>query len=82
MTPAHIRYPEGADHVQIVFLESARFYRLSKANPRFDQILARLQRAILEKLPVHVLCAPPHGDTIEDVRPFPPSPHDQNPPPE
>ena len=44
MTVAHIREPEGRDYCEVVFLESARFYRLGKANPAFSEIIGRFVR--------------------------------------
>jgi hypothetical protein len=69
MTPAHIREPKGADFVEVVFLDSARFYKLPKSNPRFKEILACLRHAIKNSRPVIVRLTKPHGDTIAGVQP-------------
>jgi len=67
LTVAQIRSREGADHVQVLFLESARFYRLLREQPRFDELLERLREAELERRPVSVGLASLDSDVIEDV---------------
>jgi hypothetical protein len=68
MTPAHIREPQGADHVEVVFLESARFYRLLKRNPIYEHIVALLRDAIAKKRALPVRCASLESDTIVEVQ--------------
>jgi len=68
MTPVHIREPQGAEYVQVVFLESARFYKLSRKNAKFDQIFGLLHEALVKKRALQVRSATPHGDVIEEVR--------------
>lgn len=68
MTPAHIREPPEADYVEIVFLQSARFYRLFKKNPIYHQIVKVLRDAIAKKQAVQVLCTSPESDTIVDIQ--------------
>jgi hypothetical protein len=67
MTVAAVRSPEGADHVEVVFLESARFYRLPKSHPRFTELVALLRRAAAESQVLAVQLASPASDVIEDV---------------
>ncbi len=45
MTVAHLREPPGADHVEVMFCESARFYRLPRASPSFAASLRLLKEA-------------------------------------
>jgi len=67
LTVAQIRSREGADHVTVLFLESARFYRLLRERPRFDELLTRLRASELERRPVRVGLASLDSDVIEDV---------------
>ncbi len=46
LTVAHIREPTGADYAEVMFLESARFYRLPRKNPAYDQTLRLLRDAL------------------------------------
>jgi hypothetical protein len=68
MTVAHIREPEGREYCEVVFLESARFYRLPKANPAFGEIIGRLRNAMSMGRPVKVVLAAVSSDLIEDVQ--------------
>jgi hypothetical protein len=68
MTVAHIREPEGRDYCEVVFLESARFYRLLKANPAFGEIIGTLRKAMGMVRPVKVVLAAVNSDVIEDVQ--------------
>ena len=65
MTVANIRDEAGSDHVAVVFLESARFYRLNRNHPKFNKALSRLRDALgqqrmikigLESLDTDVIC--------------------------
>ena len=67
LTVAHIRESPGA-HVEVVFLESARFYKLPRAHPRFDELIERLRRGLAGHHPVRVRVTSPHGDVIDDVQ--------------
>jgi hypothetical protein len=69
LTPAHIREPPGADHVQVLFLESARFYRLFRKDAKFDEIMELLREAMVKKRALQVRCARPDSDLIVEVRP-------------
>lgn len=68
MTVAHIRDHKGADHVEVVFLESARFYRLSRKNPAYDQALRLLREALAKKSILKVRVASLDSEMIEEVR--------------
>jgi hypothetical protein len=67
MTVARVREPAGADHVIVAFLESARFYRLLRSNPEFDESLRRLRAASGKAQPVGVRCASLDSDVIEAI---------------
>ena len=68
MTVANIREPKGADSVEVVFLESARFYKLSKENPAFDGALKRLREAVVKGHVLKVGFASLESDTIEEIK--------------
>lgn len=67
MTVAHIREPGGPDAVGVVFLESARFYRVLKSNPAFNDVLNRLRNAAKDGRTLTVELSSLESDTIEDV---------------
>lgn len=67
MTVALIRERRDADEVEVAFSESARFYRLSRQNPKFEDILRQLREARTSQRAVRVLLDVPHGDVIEDA---------------
>lgn len=67
MTVAHIREQDGADCETVVFLESARFYRLLRSNPDHDRSLGLLRKALKSGRPVLVRLSAPEGDVIEAV---------------
>jgi len=68
MTVAHIREDAQPDVVEIMFLESARFYRLLKSKPNFSAILERLRDASQKRQPVEIALASPDSDLIDDVK--------------
>lgn len=68
MTVAHIREPEGADHAEVVFLESARFYRLARENPTYDNALRLLRDAVEKGRVLKIGLASPDSDIIEEVQ--------------
>jgi hypothetical protein len=68
MTVAHIRQPKEADHFEVMFLESARFYRLLKKNPQHLELLSLLQASKRKRHTVKVGFAAPGSDVIEDVQ--------------
>jgi len=67
MTVAHVRRPDDADHVEVLFLESARIYELRKTHPSFDTLLERLHDAMAQQQLVKVWLASPESEVIEDV---------------
>jgi hypothetical protein len=67
MTVANIREESRADSVEVMFLESARFYQLLRSNPNFDVVLERLRRAIPQQQPLRVTLAQPGSDIIADA---------------
>ena len=68
MTPVHIRESREADYLEVAFLESARFYRLSKRNPIYHQIVKLLRDAIAKKRALQVHCTSPESNAIAEVR--------------
>jgi hypothetical protein len=68
MRVAHIREREGAEAADVVFLESARFYKLPRARPAFDRILGQLREAMARGQAVEIRLASLDSDVIEDVR--------------
>lgn len=67
MTVADIREREAAEYVQVVFLESARFYKLPREHPSFEKILVQLRDALAKRRVVKVALVAPDSDVIEDV---------------
>lgn len=67
MTVAHIREQTQGDAVEVMFLESARFYRLLRNTPNFSAILERLRDARQKGEPVEIAIASPGSDLIADV---------------
>lgn len=67
MTVALIRERQDADEVEVAFSESARFYRLSRQNSKFENILRQLREARSSQRTVRVLLDVPYGDVIEDA---------------
>lgn len=73
LTVAAVREPPGADHVEVLFLESARFYRLLRANPEFTAAVERLRASAAAGAPVAVTFAAEDEARIASVRPTPSS---------
>ena len=69
MTVVLVRDRQDGDSVQVAFSESARFYRLSRQNPKFEDILRLLHEAKEKKRAVRVLVDFPEGEVIEDAEP-------------
>lgn len=68
MTVANIRAAETTDFVEVVFLESARFYRLERSNRNFTEALELMQRAWSEGGTVMVALEAPDSDVIFKVK--------------
>jgi hypothetical protein len=66
LTVAQVR--ERADHAEATFYESARFYRLVRANPTYASALQRLRAAAASGKPLRVRFLAPNSDIIETVR--------------
>jgi hypothetical protein len=67
LTVAQVRGTDDDDHVEVLFLESARIYTLSRRRSNFAEVLARLASG----RSVTVGFASLDADVIEDVRPGP-----------
>lgn len=67
MTVARIFDDTGGQR-EVVFLESAMFFRLRRENPAFDQIITTLRSALEKGSPVEVRLRSLDSDLIEDVR--------------
>lgn len=64
LTVAQVRGSDEDDQVEVLFLESARIYTLSRKRSDFDEVLARLAPG----RPVSVGLASLDADVIEEVR--------------
>jgi hypothetical protein len=67
MTAANIRELKGAEYVEVMFLESARIYKVFQSNSKYEEILKRLREAVNKRHLVRVQLNLPHGDVIEDA---------------
>jgi hypothetical protein len=67
MTVAHVREPPGADHVEVMFCESARFYLLPRESPSFEASLRLLKEAGVAGEPLMITLASLESDVIEGV---------------
>jgi hypothetical protein len=68
LTVAHIRSRDDPDHVEVLFLESARIYKLLREQPGSDELLERLREAEVERRVVRVGLASLDSDVVEDVQ--------------
>ena len=68
LTVAHVRERPGLDAVEVMFLESARTFRLSRSHEHFDRVLSALRAAEAEGRSVRVTLTIPHGGDIDDVQ--------------
>lgn len=64
LTVARTRSREGADHVEVMFFESAQIFRLPRNDPRFAELLERLRDGDR----VQVGLASLDSDVIMDLR--------------
>jgi len=67
LTVANIRERKGPGDLEVVFLESARLYKLTKANPSFDKIQGHLRDALATRRVLKVRFASQDSDVIEQV---------------
>jgi hypothetical protein len=68
MRVANIRYRDDKEFVEVVFLESARFYRLMKQDPGYDRMLSKLETALSTSGSITVCFQSIGADIILDVR--------------
>ena len=68
MTVANVRERGGGEDTQIAFLESARFYRLTKRHPAYARTLKLLREAQAAGRVLSIGVASLDSDLIEDVR--------------
>lgn len=71
LTVAHVRDSKGGGRgsadAEVMFLESARIYRVCGSNPRIAEILTALRDAARAGRALRVRFARAGGDVIEDV---------------
>ena len=68
MTVVGIRDAGGAGGVEVMFGESARFFRLLREHPDYGGLIEQLQNALEQNARVRVCCKSFASDLIEDVR--------------
>jgi hypothetical protein len=68
LTVAHLRERAGMDFVEVMFLESARIFRLPRSHDGFEQLLSNLQTSAAAGRSVRVTFTIPHGGEIADVQ--------------
>jgi len=68
MRVAHIREREDSKYLEVMFLESARIYKLFKENPAYNETVRELWAALGKKCAVQVRCVAVESDVIEEVR--------------
>lgn len=68
LTVAHVRERSGADFVEVMFVESARTFRLFRSHPDFDRLLSTLTAAEAAGHRVRITLTIPHGGDIEDAQ--------------
>lgn len=66
LTVAKVR--PRAEHVEVMFYETARIYRLLRNNPQFENAVRHLREAKAATTPVRVRFVEPDGEVIEAVR--------------
>ncbi len=65
MTVARVRI--ASELTEVLFLESARIYRLPPTTPRYEDLLQRLRASEASGRRVRVRLTEAHGEVIEDV---------------
>lgn len=68
MTTVRILERDEADYAEVVFLESAQFYRLSKEDPAFDSMIVLLRDAMEKRVAVEVRLASLASNIIEEIK--------------
>lgn len=56
------------DFVEVMFLESARPFRLSRSHEHFERVLSALKASEAAGRAVRVTLTAPHGGDIDDVK--------------
>jgi len=69
LTIAHVRQRSPTADVEVMFLESARIYRLPISRPHFESVLAQLTTAKDRDQRVLVHFSADDSGAIDDVRP-------------
>jgi hypothetical protein len=70
MKVAKIRFKNESDFVEVLFLESARIYRLLRTNMKYHSVLKELEHSSSEGRPVKVCFESIDSDIIEEVKPI------------
>jgi hypothetical protein len=68
MTVARVFEP-ASEGVEVIFLESARFYKVSRVNPDFESIVSALREAAENGTRVEVVRKSITSDVIVGVKP-------------
>jgi hypothetical protein len=68
LTVARVLEKTNDEYVEIVFLESARFYKLPVSNKNYRSFLDLLKDSEKNNFPLQVKFAKPDGDVIEQVQ--------------
>jgi hypothetical protein len=68
MTVAQVRERKGLAYLEVAFLESARFYKLFRNNPSFNEIVQHLRDSMATATSLSVACTTLHGDIIDRVQ--------------
>ncbi len=67
MAVARVSEPTGADHAEVTFLESARFYRLPKSNHQYSTYVRLLKDAQVAHRRVGIRLGSIDSDVIDSV---------------
>lgn len=67
MAVARVRERDGLPVVDVIFLESARIYKLSRDHPAFSRALSQLRDAAASGRVVKVALSSLDSDAIEDL---------------
>lgn len=68
LTVADIRAPKRDADVEVTFLESARFYKLLRTNPTYDEALNLLRGAMTDGRALTIGLASLDTDIIEEIQ--------------
>jgi hypothetical protein len=72
MTVADIRETAADDYVEVMFLESARFYKLFRENPAFGDTITCLRASLAEGRAVNVWTESLDSNVLKGARVRPP----------